>query len=82
MKPKFDVTRFVTVEEISPPYPRYRVASGNSYAGQVGDAIASIGLKHSGGYVVVLHLDSGEQQSFNPMQLFPEPPRKPAPEAS
>ncbi|WP_395736305.1 hypothetical protein [Prosthecobacter sp.] len=39
--------------------------------GQIGIAIASIGLKHSQGYVVVLQFDDGKIDSFNPHMLSP-----------
>ena len=67
-----DVRRFVQVNEFSEPYPRYVVGSGNSRVGQRGAAIATIGLKHAGGYEILMHMDNGRIESFAPMQLFPE----------
>ncbi|NYT61279.1 hypothetical protein H0A66_02920 [Alcaligenaceae bacterium] len=68
---RFDPARFVRCEAISNGQ-RYRVGSGDGRASQSGVAVAIIALKHSPGYEVVLHLDSGKQDSFAPMQLFPE----------
>lgn len=68
---KLNLSRFISVQTFPEPYQRYAVASGDARMGQTGLAIASIGLKHAGGYEIVLHLDNGKQDSFNPLQLFP-----------
>lgn len=65
-----DLRRFVSVQEL-PEGLRYRVGSGCKRAGQCGVAIATIGLKRSAGYEVVMQLDNGSIESFRPMQLFP-----------
>lgn len=68
---QLDASRFVRCEPIIDGQ-RYRVGSGDKRAGQCGIAVAIIALKHSPGYEIVLHLDSGKQDSFAPMQLLPE----------
>lgn len=67
---KLDASRFVRCEAVADGQ-RYRVAPGDSRQGQCGTVVAIIALRHSPGYEVVLHLDSGKQDSFSPMQLFP-----------
>lgn len=57
---------------------RYIVASGDKRTGLRGQIIATVGIKHGGGYVAVLKLDNGKIDSFNPMGLFPEPTQKAA----
>lgn len=68
---KIDASRFIRAEAIEDGQ-RYRVGPGDKREGVCGQAIAIIALKHSPGYEIVLHLDSGKQDSFAPMQLFPE----------
>lgn len=51
---------------------RYVAASGDKRVGQRGRLVATVGLKHGGGHVVVLQLDNGKLDSFNPFGLFPE----------
>lgn len=58
--------------------PRYIVGSGDKRMGQRGQLVATVGIKHGGGYVVVLNLDNGKLDSFNPMGVFLEPEQKPA----
>lgn len=73
--PKLAFHRFVKCEAVASGQ-RYRVGAGDQRAGLCGTAVAIICLKHSPGYEVVLHLDNGKQDSFAPMQLFPELERK------
>jgi len=68
---QLDASRFVRCEPIADGQ-RYRVGPGDRRTGQSGVVVAIISLKHSPGYEVVLHLDSGKQDSFAPMQLFPD----------
>lgn len=65
------VARFVYVQLIEDGQ-RWTVGPGDRRTGQRGKAVAIIGLRHAGGYEVVLHLDNGKFDSFAPMQLFPE----------
>ncbi|MCA8228238.1 hypothetical protein [Burkholderia vietnamiensis] len=67
--------RLVSVEVFDPKagQTRWMVGPGDRRQGQRGTAIATVGLRHAGGYEVVLKLDSGKIDSFSPMQLFPEP---------
>ncbi|MCQ9618340.1 hypothetical protein L1889_18035 [Paenalcaligenes niemegkensis] len=75
MKKKLDVSRFLVINEIpSEQQRRWVVGAGDGRMGQGGVAIATIGFKHAAGYEVVLHLDNGKQDSFNPHQLSPELP--------
>ena len=71
MKLPATAARFVHYEEI-PFGERWVVGPGDKRQGQRGVAIATIGFKHATGYEVILHLDDGRQDSFAPMQLFPE----------
>ena len=52
--------------------PRYVAASGDKRVGQRGQLVATVGLKHGGGHVVVLQLDNGKLDSFSPMGVFLE----------
>lgn len=65
-----NLSKFVRFTE-TPERQRYRVGSGCSRANQCGYAIGVISLRNSPGYEVVLHLDSGKQDTFSPMRLFP-----------
>ncbi|MFP3637750.1 hypothetical protein [Paraburkholderia sp. SIMBA_054] len=65
------VARFVDVTFIEEPM-WYVVGAGDKRAGQRGKAIANIGLKHGGGYLIILQLENGKTDSFAPMQLFPD----------
>ncbi|ARL04248.1 hypothetical protein [Burkholderia pseudomallei] len=66
------ILRFVDVTFDCPGEPhRWIVGAGDVRAGQAGVQVATIGLKHSPGYVVLLKLDSGKMDSFSPMQLLP-----------
>jgi len=52
--------------------PRWRVGGGDLRARQAGRQIGVIRLKHvPGAYGVLMHLDSGKQDVFDPTQLFP-----------
>ncbi|SAI59118.1 Uncharacterised protein [Bordetella ansorpii] len=66
-----DLSRFVRCEIVENG-PRYLVGPGDRRAGQFGQVIAIIALRHAGGYEVVLQLDSGKQDTFAPMQLLPD----------
>lgn len=63
--------RFVHFEPITTG-ERWIVGSGDKRQGQRGVAVGVIGFKHARGYEVILTLDDGRQDSFAPMQLFPE----------
>lgn len=66
-----DLSRFVEVTLMDGP--RWRVGCGDHREGQAGQQIGVISLKHvhGGGYGVLMHMDSGKQDIFSPMQLFP-----------
>lgn len=73
MKNKLDVSRFIEINEIPPAsQSRFLVGAGDSRAGQLGVAIATIAVKGARGYGVIIHLDSGKQDCFDPQQLFPD----------
>ncbi|MDN8924000.1 hypothetical protein Q0P01_14530, partial [Staphylococcus aureus] len=65
------ILRFVDVELDDLGERRWVVGAGDKRAGQVGIEVATIGLKHSPGYVVLLKMDDGKVDSFSPMQLLP-----------
>lgn len=65
-----DLTRMVRYEEV-PDGTWYRVGSGDSRAGGIGQVIGILALKHSPGYEVVLQLTDGKVDTFSPLQLFP-----------
>ncbi|MBN3761294.1 hypothetical protein [Burkholderia sp. Ac-20365] len=64
------IARFVEVEFLEQA-PRYVVAAGDKRTGQRGSGVATIGVKHARGYGVVVQLDSGKLDVFDPMQLLP-----------
>lgn len=66
---------------ISPRVPgqhaRYVVMKSGAYRGQVGELVATIGLAHASGYVLVLRMAGERLESFNPFELvaYVEEPR-------
>lgn len=64
------IARFVEVNFFPSPSDCV-VAAGDKRQGLRGTAIATIGLKHSPGYAVVMQMQSGKLDSFSPMQLMP-----------
>lgn len=68
---QIDVSRFVKCNAY--PEPRsVKVGGCGRRAGQAGMAIASIALKHAGGYEVVVEFPDGKLDSFAPLDLFPD----------
>jgi len=65
------LARFVAVEAMPEP-TRYVVGHGCKLAGSRGTAVAVIRLKRSSGYEIVMKLDDGRLESFDPMRLFLE----------
>lgn len=47
------------------------VGAGHKRQGQVGQLVASIGLRHASGYVCVLRFPDGALESFGPHTLHP-----------
>ncbi len=64
-----DLSRLIRYEEVKNG-PWYRVGSGDSRAGGIGQVIGVLSLKHSQGYEVVLQLTDGKIDTFSPLQLF------------
>lgn len=64
------IARFVEVNFYPDPSDCI-VAAGEKRQGQRGTAIASIGVKHSRSYAVVMQMANGKLDSFSPMQLLP-----------
>lgn len=67
----YDLSKLVRFEE-TPDGARWIVGGGDRRAGLRGKCIGIVSLRHAGGYEVVLQLDNGKVDSFNPWQLFPE----------
>lgn len=65
-----DLSRLVRYEEVANG-SWFRVGSGDSRVGDVGQVIGIVSLKHGSDYSVVLRLADGAVDSFAPMQLFP-----------
>lgn len=65
-----DLSKLVNYTEVEDG-PWWRAGSGDSRFGQVGQQIGVIGLKHGGGYEIVMQMQSGKIETFRPMQLFP-----------
>ncbi|ODP34990.1 hypothetical protein [Pandoraea sp. ISTKB] len=70
------VAKFVEVTLHDGDGVRWVVGPGDKRAGQSGTVIATIGLRHSSGYEIVLKLDSGKIDCFAPMQLYPAPQQR------
>lgn len=68
--PKIDVSRFV---QWSPsPEPQRVILAGERARRRAGLALGIIGLKHAGGYEVVVQFDDGKIESCHPMNLLPD----------
>jgi len=70
---KIDLGKFVIFSKPACQPCHYRVSGiGTKRAGQVGQHAGTIGLRHCGGYEVLLQFEDGKVESFSPMSLFPE----------
>ncbi|MBV7542167.1 hypothetical protein [Acidovorax sp. sic0104] len=70
-----DLSRLVRYEAIDNGQ-WYRVGPGDKRAGNIGQVVGILALKHAQGYEVVLRLLSGEVDTFSPLQLFPASDRE------
>lgn len=66
--------RFVDVT-IDPNAETWKVMKTCSRMGEIGRAVAVIGLKHSSGYEIVIRFADGKMESFTAMDLYPDPAR-------
>lgn len=69
IKRRFACVEFFNLE--GGTYWRPAGQPGSRRYGERGLAIASLGLKHSGGYEIILQFEDGKFESFNPQLLFP-----------
>ena len=52
--------------------PWYRIGAGDKRVDQIGQQIGVLFLKHSPGYEIVMHMQSGKVDTFAPLQLLLE----------
>lgn len=77
MTRSIDLARLVRYEAVEDG-PWWRVGPGDGRAGQVGQQIGVIALKHAPGYEVVMHMQSGRVDTIAPHGLYPYQTPRPA----